>query len=172
MKSEIRLIMVGTDSWEKGEQLARERALERLHGAAHAGRRRYASRTWWQNFYQGDQHGEHRDRVDRASTGSTPATKNTRLGENRFLRALYYFNLVRTYGAVQLDTLEPTQGVSVPGASHAAERFGLLEGDHSRSRVRDREPAGEGSPDRLLPRHEGRGADAARRGVPDARGDG
>src|SRR5262249_7241680 len=47
-----------------------------------------------------------------ASTALPTTLKNTRLAENRFLRAMYYFELVRTYGAVQLN-LEPTQGVSI-----------------------------------------------------------
>ena len=38
------------------------------------------------------------------------AVKNSRIAEVRFLRALYYFNLVRYYGDVHLS-LEETQGV-------------------------------------------------------------
>src|SRR6185369_5338164 len=47
-----------------------------------------------------------------ASTELPQSMKSIRLGENRFLRALYYSNLVRSYGALQLN-LEPTQGVSI-----------------------------------------------------------
>ena len=39
------------------------------------------------------------------------ATKTLRVGEARFMRALYYFTLVRTYGDIPL-TLEPTAGVA------------------------------------------------------------
>src|SRR5262249_41749517 len=47
-----------------------------------------------------------------ASTTMAPDRKNIRLAEVRFLRALYYFDLVRTYGDVQLN-LEPTQQISI-----------------------------------------------------------
>lgn len=50
--------------------------------------------------------------INRAASleGADAATINTRLAEVRFLRALYYFNLVRYYGDVHLS-LEETEGV-------------------------------------------------------------
>ena len=50
--------------------------------------------------------------INRAETieDMDQATLNTRLAEVRFLRALYYFNLVRYYGDVHLS-LEETEGV-------------------------------------------------------------
>src|SRR3954454_16381487 len=49
--------------------------------------------------------------IDAAKSTNVPdATKNLRVGEARFMRALYYFNLARTYGDVPLF-LEPTSGV-------------------------------------------------------------
>ncbi|MCX2574589.1 RagB/SusD family nutrient uptake outer membrane protein [Pedobacter sandarakinus] len=41
-------------------------------------------------------------------TYSVAATKNARIGEMKFIRALIYFNLVRIYGAVPLVTTETT----------------------------------------------------------------
>jgi starch-binding outer membrane protein, SusD/RagB family len=47
-----------------------------------------------------------------APTAAIPeATKAVRVGEMRFLRALYYFDLVRTFGAIPLP-LTPTEGPS------------------------------------------------------------
>ncbi len=39
---------------------------------------------------------------------ATPATKNARIGEMKFIRALMYFNLVRFFGDVPLVTVEAT----------------------------------------------------------------
>ncbi len=52
--------------------------------------------------------------VDRSATleGVTEEEKTSRLAEVRFLRALYYFDLVRFFGDVHL-TLEETQGVEI-----------------------------------------------------------
>src|SRR5262245_45829409 len=48
--------------------------------------------------------------VSRAPTASVPdAKKNIRVGEARFLRALYYFNAVRMFGGVPLSLTE-TEG--------------------------------------------------------------
>lgn len=47
-----------------------------------------------------------------------PAIKNARIGEMKFLRALYYFNLVRIYGDVPLVTAE----ISNPQASFGQAR--------------------------------------------------
>src|SRR5688572_2154082 len=116
-ESEVLMAMVGTDSWERGEQLLGNgfwndytAQLGPAVGDPLLGR--------WQNFYQG---------VNAANTaivaiGNSSAldatTKNVRLAESKFIRALMYFNLVRTWGAVQLDTL-PTVGV-VTTASRTA----------------------------------------------------
>ena len=53
-----------------------------------------------------------------------------------------YFNLVRTWGAVQLDTL-PTAGSSRGDAHRTPVGLGVREGHHPRPRVRDRQPAGQ-----------------------------
>jgi starch-binding outer membrane protein, SusD/RagB family len=63
----------------------------------------------WRDFYTGINAAN--TVIAAAPTATVPeATKNIRVGEARFLRALYYFNLVRTYGDVPL-ALEPTEGV-------------------------------------------------------------
>lgn len=50
--------------------------------------------------------------IDKAPTAAIPeATKAVRVGEARFLRALYYFDLVRIYGDIPL-TLKPTTAPS------------------------------------------------------------
>jgi starch-binding outer membrane protein, SusD/RagB family len=67
-------------------------------------------RDTWFDFYKG---------INTANTviAAAPtatvadATKNVRVGEAKFLRALYYFTLVRTFGDIPLYT-EPTPGVT------------------------------------------------------------
>ena len=112
-EDEIRLFMVGTDSWEKGDQLDANGAgyyndytpqLSPTVGGS--------IQNLWVNSYSAINTANTAIAAISSSTGLTDAQKNLRLGENRFLRALYYFNLVRAYGAVQLN-LEPTEGVSV-----------------------------------------------------------
>ena len=63
----------------------------------------------WRDFYIGINAAN--TVIAAAKTVNVPdATKNLRIGEARFMRGLYYFNLVRTYGDVPLFT-EPTAGV-------------------------------------------------------------
>jgi hypothetical protein len=126
-EDEIRLFMLGTDSWEKGEQQDAN-GVGYFNDYTRSSRRRSAAacRTVAELVLV-DQHGEYRHRLDLASTAAR-ATKNTRLGENRFLRALYYFNLVRTYGAVQLNLSRPRASRFRPIARRWIR---LLGGDHS-----------------------------------------
>ena len=100
---------------------------------------------------------------------STQARRTSRLAESSFIRALMYLNLVRTWGAVQLDTLEPTEGVVTTASRTPPSEV------YAKAIIPDLEFAIANLPaqaDRDHARHEGRGADAARRGVPDARGGG
>lgn len=67
-------------------------------------------RDTWADFYKGINTA---NTVIAAAAGVnvSDATKNLRIGEAKFLRALYYFTLVRTYGDIPLYT-EPTSGVT------------------------------------------------------------
>jgi hypothetical protein len=113
-ENEIRLYMVGTDSWEKGEQFDASNAgwfndyTPQFTSTEASG----SVQGMWQSAYSSINTANTAIAAISASTVLTPALQTTRLAENRFLRALYYFELVRTYGAVQLN-LEPTQGVSI-----------------------------------------------------------
>jgi starch-binding outer membrane protein, SusD/RagB family len=108
-ESEVLMAQLGTDSWEKGEQLQANSfwndytvQLGPATGDPLLGR--------WQNFYQGVNAANTAIVAIGNSSALDAATKNLRLAESRWIRALMYFNLVRTWGAVQLDTL-PTAGV-------------------------------------------------------------
>jgi hypothetical protein len=112
-EAEIRLYMIGTDSWEKGEQFDatgvgyyNDYTLQFTPTVAGS------IQDLWQSAYASINTANTAIAAITASTGLTDVVKNTRLGENRFLRAVYYFELVRSYGAVQLN-LAPTQGVSI-----------------------------------------------------------
>jgi starch-binding outer membrane protein, SusD/RagB family len=66
-------------------------------------------RDTWRDFYQGINTAN--TVIDAAKTANLPdATKNVRVGEARFLRAMYLFTLVRTFGDIPLP-LTPTAGV-------------------------------------------------------------
>jgi hypothetical protein len=65
----------------------------------------------WQNFYRGINQAN--ATINRSQAIQIDQKlKDTRLAEVRFLRALYYFTLVTTYGDVHL-TLEETEGVEI-----------------------------------------------------------
>jgi starch-binding outer membrane protein, SusD/RagB family len=113
-EQEVIATMVGTDSWEKGEQLTANAfwndytaqltpSIGNIGGVdALLGR--------WQAGYTAVNAANTAIKAIGDATGLDATTKNTRLAEARFLRALFYFNLVRTWGAVHLS-LEPTIGV-------------------------------------------------------------
>jgi hypothetical protein len=121
-ETEVLMGMVGTDSWEKGEQLQANGfwndytpqltpSIGNIGGVdALLGR--------WQASYTAVNAANTAIKAIGDATGIDATTKNTRLAEARFLRALFYHNLVRTWGAVQLN-LEPTVGV-VTTASRTA----------------------------------------------------
>jgi hypothetical protein len=112
-ENEVRLFMLGTDSWEKGEQQdATGTGYFNDYSAAFTSTVGGSVQDLWQNAYSSINTANTAIASITASTVLPDATKKLRLGENRFLRALYYFELVRTYGALQLN-LEPTQGVSI-----------------------------------------------------------
>jgi starch-binding outer membrane protein, SusD/RagB family len=105
---ETAMTMVGTDSWEKGGELGADSYWNDYTAqlSPTAGGNNHNQNNW-QNTYEG---------INAANTAiaalgeeSTVAepTRSVRRGEAQFLRALFYFNLVRTYGDVHL-ILEPT----------------------------------------------------------------
>jgi hypothetical protein len=111
-EQEIRMTMVGTDSWDKGGQLLDQSYWNdytaQLNGSAGGSANDLLGK--WQAGYAAINAANTAIASIGAATGIDATTKNTRLAEARFLRALFYFDLVRTYGALQLN-LEPTQGV-------------------------------------------------------------
>ena len=114
---EVLMTMVGTDSWEKGGQLLGT-AFWNDYTAQLSPSIGDVLQSRWQNSYQAINAANTAVASIAAATDLDAATKNTRLGEVRFLRALFYHNLVRTYGAVQLN-LEPTVGVVTEAARTA-----------------------------------------------------
>ena len=69
-------------------------------------------RDTWRDFYRGINQAN--AVINRSATieGLDEATKNARIAEVRFLRGMYYFILVQTYGDVHLS-LEETEGVEI-----------------------------------------------------------
>ncbi|HEX5869519.1 MAG TPA: RagB/SusD family nutrient uptake outer membrane protein [Longimicrobium sp.] len=113
-QQEIYLGWAGTDVWRRGEQLVPNGAgyfndytpqLAPSGGTADI-------RNLWQQSYFAINSANTAIQFIGESKEISETLKNVRLGEMRFLRALYYLNLVRNFGAVHL-TLEPTVGVVV-----------------------------------------------------------
>jgi starch-binding outer membrane protein, SusD/RagB family len=72
-------------------------------------------RDTWRDFYQGINTAN--TVIELAKTANVPdATKNLRVGEAKFLRALYFFTLVRTFGDIPLPTT-PTPISLAPDAT-------------------------------------------------------
>ena len=69
-------------------------------------------RDTWRDFYRGINQANAVINRSASIEGISDATKNARIAEVRFLRAFYYFVLVRTYGDVHLS-LEETEGVEI-----------------------------------------------------------
>jgi hypothetical protein len=114
---EILMTMVGTDSWEKGEQLTGNGLWNDYNAQlaatlpANSGGTAGLSERWTSD-YQSINAANTAIASIGTSTGLDPVLKNTRLGEVRFLRALFYHDLVKVWGPVQLN-LQPTEGVSI-----------------------------------------------------------
>ena len=107
---EVLMTMVGTDSWEKGEQLTANGFWNDYTPQLSPSEASTLLLGRWQNLYAAINAANTAIASIGAAQGLDATTKNTRLAEVRFLRALYYSMLVKTWGAVQLN-LEPTVGV-------------------------------------------------------------
>jgi len=113
-QQEIYLGWAGTDVWRRGEQLVPNGAgcyndyTPQLSPSGCTN----DVRDLWQQSYFAVNSANTAIKYISESTQLSETIKNTRLGEMRFLRALYYFNLVRNFGPVHL-TLEPTAGAVV-----------------------------------------------------------
>ena len=111
---EVAMTQLGTDSWEKGGEIAADGAWNDYTAVlgptfAGSGNNNHLL-NWWSNSYEAINATNTAIAAIEPSTTIPEATKTLRLGEARFLRALFYFNLVRQFGDVHL-TLEPTAGV-------------------------------------------------------------
>lgn len=69
-------------------------------------------RDTWRDFYQGINQANAVINRSESIEGLDPAVKNARIAEVRFLRGMYYFILVQTYGDVHIS-LEETEGVEI-----------------------------------------------------------
>jgi hypothetical protein len=111
-ETEVRMTMVGTDSWDKGGQLLDQSYWNdytaQLNGSAAGSANDLTNK--WRDLYAAINAANTAIASIGAATGIDATTKSTRLAEARFLRGLFYHDLVRTYGAAEL-TLEPTVGV-------------------------------------------------------------
>jgi hypothetical protein len=112
-EQEVRIGMAGTDAWKRGEQcLGNGCGPWNDYNAQLAPSLGQSLRDLWQQAYFAINSANTAIKFIGESTAIPEPQKSVRLGEARFLRALFYFNLVRNYGAVQLN-LEPTEGVVV-----------------------------------------------------------
>ena len=108
---ETTLFMSGTDSWDKGGEAGADAPFNDYTSALAPNMSNTVLRDQWQNLYQAVNAANTAIYYIERSTEIPEATKNVRLGEARFLRALFYFTLVRMWGDVHL-TLEPSEGAT------------------------------------------------------------
>jgi len=110
-EQEIRIGMAGTDVWKRGEQCLGNGCGPWNDYTSELGPSLGQSlQDLWQQSYFAINTANTAIKFIGQSTAIPEAQKNVRLAEGRFLRAIFYFNLVRNWGPVHL-TLEPTQGV-------------------------------------------------------------
>jgi hypothetical protein len=76
-------------------------------------------RDTWRDFYRGINQANAVINRSQSIEGLDPDVANSRLAEVRFLRGMYYFILVQTYGDVHLS-LEETEGVEIEANRTAA----------------------------------------------------
>lgn len=69
-------------------------------------------RDTWRDFYRGINQANAVINRSESIEGLDPAVKNARIAEVRFLRGMYYFILVQTYGDIHIS-LEETEGVEI-----------------------------------------------------------
>jgi hypothetical protein len=105
---EVTMGQLGTDTWTKGSEGGYKYFNDYTSQLAPSGVD--VIRNFWQYSYSAINNTNTAIKFIEDATGLDPTQRSTRIAEARFLRALYYLNLVRTYGAVYL-TLEPSQGV-------------------------------------------------------------
>ena len=117
------LSQMGTDTWTHGDQGAKKH-FNRYDAALNA------SDSWvrtpWDGFYRGINTAN--AVIDRAASisGMDPVIRDRRIGEARFLRALFYFYLVQMYGDLHL-TLKENVGVQTEATrTPAAEVYAAI----------------------------------------------
>jgi hypothetical protein len=112
-EQEIRMGMAGTDSWKRGGECIPNGCGPWNDYTSTLGPSLGQSlQDLWQQSYSAINAANTAIFYIDASTAIPASQKAIRLGEARFLRALFYHNLVRNWGAVHL-TLEPAAGVQV-----------------------------------------------------------
>ena len=99
----------GTDTYTEGAD-GSHKYLNR-YDAGHNSAARYMRDTWRIFYTQINQANAVINRAE-SIENMDAATKNSRIAEARFLRALAYFNLTRYYGDIHM-TLEETEGVEI-----------------------------------------------------------
>jgi starch-binding outer membrane protein, SusD/RagB family len=109
-ESEVPMTMLGTDSWEAGDQAGPNNFLQWNDYNAQLGPTiGNPLLDRWTTFYQGINAANTAIQAVNSASDLDAATKTVRIAELKWVRALTYLNLVRTWGAVELDTL-PTVG--------------------------------------------------------------
>lgn len=103
------MTVFGTDTYTEGAD-GSHKYLNR-YDAGHNSAARFMRDTWRVFYTQINQANAVINRAE-SITDMDAATKNTRIAEARFLRALAYFNLTRHFGDIHLS-LEETEGVEI-----------------------------------------------------------
>lgn len=161
---ETTMLMSGTDTWDKGGEAGNDAPFNDYTSALAPIMNITMLRDQWQNLYEAVNAANTAIKFIGESTEIPEENKSVRLGEAHFLRAMFYFTLVRTWGDVHL-TLEPTEGVVIEASRTPIAQI------YGEAIIPDLEIAIANLP-LTQPRHQRRRADVACGGLPDACGRG
>ncbi len=122
---EISLGQLGTDSWDRGNGTTDNTGFGDYSAVLSANMSVTTNRDTWAAWYAG---------VNTANTAIAAVAqaplsstdRAARTAEARFLRALYYHDLVRTYGAVAVDTAPTTAPTTTASRTPAADVYANL----------------------------------------------
>lgn len=94
---------LGTDTYQEGQDGGLKPALNRYEASLNPSFGTFYD--FWSNYYTGISRANITiTSIENLKSGMTDDQKNTRLGEMRFLRGLYYFYLVQTFGKIPIVT--------------------------------------------------------------------
>lgn len=119
---------LGTDTYQEGQDGGLKPALNRYEASLNPSFGTFYD--FWSNYYTGISRANITiSSIQTLKSGMTDDLKNTRLGEMRFLRGLYYFYLVQTFGKIPIVTTLDFSASTAYKRAPVSEVYDLILGD-------------------------------------------